>query len=53
MTSYYNEAPTIEMSSETKGKLYVAELVLKSLKIPYKIVKKPLVDYLKEKLNKK
>ena len=48
MIGSYEEMPTIELSSKNKGKLHVAELVLKSLEIPYKIVGNPLKDYWKE-----
>ena len=51
MTIYYKETPTIEISSEIKGKLYAAELVLKALEIPYKIVKNPSLDFSLDKKN--
>ena len=41
MATYYKKTPIIEISSEPKGKLYAAELALKSLEIPYRIVKNP------------
>ena len=51
MTIYYKETPTIEISSEIKGKLYAAELVLKALEIPDRIVKKPSPNYSISKIN--
>jgi len=52
VTICYKETPTIEISSEIKGKLYAAELVLKALEIPYKIVKSPSPDYWINKINR-
>ena len=52
LTLSFDKTPIIELSSKFKGRLHVAELVLKSLEIPYKIVKKPSVDFWKERLVK-
>ena len=51
MTIWYKETPTIEISSEIKGRLYAAELVLKALEIPYKIVKSSSLNFSLDKIN--
>ena len=51
MTIHYKDTPTIELSSDIKGRIYAAELVLKALGIPYKIVKKASQNYWKDKNN--
>ena len=51
MTIHYKDTPTIELHSDIKGRIYIAEIVLKALEIPYKIVKKALQNYWKDKNN--
>jgi len=51
VTIYYKDTPTIELSSDIKGRIYAAELVLKALGIPYKIVKKTSQNDWKDKNN--
>jgi hypothetical protein len=44
-----DEMPIIEFSPEIRGRLHVAELILNSLEIPYRIVRKCPEDFWRER----